>query len=67
MDETNSEIERESLHSASDRTLYSLVDESDRKIEGNLLRLKGRYILKTIAESHFTKILHNIIESKGWK
>ena len=67
MDETNSEIERESLHSASDRTLYSLVAESDRKIEGNLLRLKGRYILKTIAESHFTKILHNIIESKGWK
>ncbi|GIT16579.1 MAG: hypothetical protein CM1200mP38_2360 [Dehalococcoidia bacterium] len=26
--------ERESLHSASDRTLYSLVAESDRKIEG---------------------------------
>ena len=67
MDATNSEIEREKLHSASDRTLYSLVSESDRKIEGNLLRLKGRYILATIAETHFSKILHDIIESNGWK
>ncbi len=67
MDATNPEIEREKLHSASDRTLYSLVSESDRKIEGNLLRLKGRYILETIAETHFSKILHGLIESKGWK